>query len=201
MSQISTEQKILKAAEAEFLAKGFDGARTTSIARAAGVTHAMLHYYFRSKEKLFQQIISEKFSHLQGIMLSSLLDADKPLMEKISQAIEQHLDFLAANPDLPRFLLTILSGNPELLSTAMSTLNVSGMSSIIQAEIDRNAEAGLCRRIDARMLLLDIVSLNIFSFISAPVISLLLGSFTESPEFIEQRKKNNVEIILNKLRP
>lgn len=47
------EQEILKAAEQEFLTKGYDGARTTSIAQAAGVTHAMLHYYFRTKEQLF----------------------------------------------------------------------------------------------------------------------------------------------------
>ena len=54
------EQAILEAAEREFLAKGFDGARTISIARAAGVTHAMLHYYFRTKENIFERILDEK---------------------------------------------------------------------------------------------------------------------------------------------
>ncbi|MDE6535147.1 MAG: TetR/AcrR family transcriptional regulator [Muribaculaceae bacterium] len=201
MNELNTEQRILMAAEAEFLAKGVDGARTTSIARAAGVTHAMLHYYFRTKEKLFQQIISEKFSHLQGIMLTSLLDSDKPFMEKVSRAIEQHLDFLAANPDLPRFLLTVMSGRPELLKEVFPTINVGGMTSVIQSEIDRNAQAGVCRLIDAKMLLLDIVSLNVFSFVAAPIIDILLGSLIENPDFIERRKKNNVEIILNKLRP
>lgn len=201
MKELNTEQRILMAAEAEFLAKGFDGARTTSIARAAGVTHAMLHYYFRTKEKLFQQIISEKFAHLQGIMLTSLLDADMPFMEKVSQAIKQHLDFLAANPDLPRFLLTVMSGRPELVKEIFPTINVGGMTSVFQAEIDRNARAGVCRRVDAKMLLLDIVSLNVFSFVAAPIIDLMLGSLLDNREFIEQRKKNNVEIILNKLRP
>ena len=51
------EQAILEAAEREFIAKGFAGARTTSIAEAAGVTHAMLHYYFRTKEQLFERIL------------------------------------------------------------------------------------------------------------------------------------------------
>ena len=54
------EQEILEAAEREFIAKGFAGARTTSIAEAAGVTHAMLHYYFRTKEQLFERILDEK---------------------------------------------------------------------------------------------------------------------------------------------
>lgn len=55
-----TEYLILQAAEREFMSKGFAGARTTSIAEAAGVTHAMFHYYFRTKEKLFDRIIAEK---------------------------------------------------------------------------------------------------------------------------------------------
>lgn len=201
MNENNTEQKILKAAEAEFLAKGFDGARTTSIARAAGVTHAMLHYYFRTKEKLFQQIINEKFSHLQEIMLTSLLDSEKPFLEKVSNAIEQHLDFLAANPDLPRFMITVVSGNPELLNDVFPPINVKAMPSIIQEEIDRNAAHGVCRKVDARMLMLDIVSLNIFSFIGSQIINRMLGPFLTEPDFIEQRKKNNVETILNKLRP
>lgn len=59
-SRSHTENRILKAAEAEFLAKGYAGARTTAIAEAAGVTHAMLHYYFRTKDKLFERILNEK---------------------------------------------------------------------------------------------------------------------------------------------
>ena len=58
----SKEQQILAAAEQEFLTKGYDGARTTSIAQAAGVTHAMLHYYYRTKEQLFKRIVDEKFN-------------------------------------------------------------------------------------------------------------------------------------------
>lgn len=54
MKENDTEERILKAAETEFFTKGFDGARTTSIAERAGVTHAMLHYYFRSKALLFE---------------------------------------------------------------------------------------------------------------------------------------------------
>ena len=58
MKTKDTESEILKAAEQEFMLKGFDGAKTTSIAHAAGVTHAMLHYYFRTKEQLFERILT-----------------------------------------------------------------------------------------------------------------------------------------------
>ena len=63
----STEARILQAAEKEFFEKGYAGARTVSIAEAAGVTHAMLHYYFRTKDKLFEQIVAGKINMLGDI--------------------------------------------------------------------------------------------------------------------------------------
>ena len=56
----STEKAILQAAEKEFLTKGLASSKTTEIAKAAGVTHAMLHYYFRTKDNLFEQVFQEK---------------------------------------------------------------------------------------------------------------------------------------------
>ena len=67
-----TETRILEAAEKEFFEKGYAGARTTSIAEAAGVTHAMLHYYFRTKDNLFERIVSEKINMLGDIILSAI---------------------------------------------------------------------------------------------------------------------------------
>lgn len=81
----TTENKILEAAEKEFLSKGYAGARTTAIAEAAGVTHAMLHYYFRTKDKLFDKIIDSKIGMLRDIMLSSVGDSSIPLFEKIKK--------------------------------------------------------------------------------------------------------------------
>ena len=60
MKDNNSQDRILKAAEEEFLMKGFAGARTTEIAKQAGVTHAMLHYYFNTKEQLFEQVMNEK---------------------------------------------------------------------------------------------------------------------------------------------
>ena len=200
---ISTQDKILQSAEKEFIDKGYAGARTTSIAAAAGVTHAMLHYYFRTKEKLFQHILAEKVKYLKGMMLSNLLHSDKPLLEKVKSAVETHLDFLAYNPDLPRFMLTVLSGYPEFASFFKEKVHEDrrDIIRIFQDEIDRNATLGLCKKTDARMLLLDLISLNVFSFVGAPLINNVLGKFTLDKDFIEERKKNNVEMIMQKLKP
>lgn len=108
----STEARILQAAEKEFFEKGYAGARTVSIAEAAGVTHAMLHYYFRTKDKLFEQIVAGKINMLGDIILSAIGDGNLPLEERIRQGVERHFDFIAANRDLPRFIVNEVSHAP-----------------------------------------------------------------------------------------
>lgn len=91
-----TEARILQAAEHEFLTKGYAGARTTSIAEAAGVTHAMFHYYFRTKDKLFERIMGEKIALLKEAVFKSVEDMSLSLGDIIRNIIVRHLDFVAA---------------------------------------------------------------------------------------------------------
>ena len=198
----STEDKILEAAETEFLQKGYAGARTTAIAEAAGVTHAMLHYYFRTKDKLFDKIIESKFGLLRNIMLASLGDPSIPLFDKIKSAIENHLEFIAANPDLPRFMISEVFTRPERMPAVLEQLKYHTPLVVesLQRQIDDYAERGLCRRVDAGMLMLDIVSLNIFPFMAIAMVNPLLNGLIEDrAAFLEVRKKENVEIIMRKL--
>lgn len=199
----STEKKILEAAEKEFMLKGYAGARTTSIAEAAGVTHAMLHYYFRTKDKLFDKIIEGKIGTLRDIMLGSLADPSADLFDKIRSAIESHQDFIAANPDLPRFMINEVLNNPERMPVVINRLkhHTPLVVASLQRQIDDYAAKGLCRRVDAGMLMLDIVSLNIFPFSATPMVNALLGGMMENhDEFVEARKRENVETIMRKLR-
>lgn len=198
----STENKILEAAETEFLQKGYAGARTTAIAEAAGVTHAMLHYYFRTKDKLFDKIIESKFGLLRNIMLASLGDPFIPLFDKIKSAIENHLEFIAANPDLPRFMISEVFTRPERMPAVLEQLkhHTPLVVESLQRQIDDYAERGLCRHVDAGMLMLDIVSLNIFPFMAIGMVNPLLNGLIEDrAAFLEARKKENVETIMRKL--
>lgn len=199
-----TEARILEAAEREFLTKGFAGARTTSIAEAAGVTHAMFHYYFRTKEKLFDRIITEKISLLRNVVLESVCGADMSLEDKIRNAIERHLDFIAANPDLPRFLVGEVFNSPDRTAILLDKVKAyaPAMLEELQRQIDEAAAKGIFRRVDARMLIIDITSLNIFSFMVSPLINAVLGGpVVGSEDFVEQRKKENFETIMRKLKP
>lgn len=200
----STEERILEAAVQEFMTKGYAGARTTAIAEAAGVTHAMLHYYFRTKDKLLDRIIESKIGTLRDIMLASLGDPTIPLFDKIKSTIENHQDFIAANPELPRFMINEVLSRPDRMPKVIEQLkhHTPLVVQSLQRQIDEYADRGLCRRVDAGMLMLDIVSLNIFPFSATPMVNALLGGMMENrPSFVEARKKENVETIMKKLQP
>lgn len=200
--QRDTEALILQAAEREFLEKGYSGAKTTAIAQAAGVTHAMLHYYFRTKEKLFEKIVADKMDKLKRVMFGVIGNPDLPLRERLKQGVEQHFDFIAENPLLPRFIFNELHEHPERIDQVKNSIASIAAKAIttLQNEIDRKAASGECRPVDARMLMLDIASLNLFPFVAAPLISSSFGKLFEGrDEFLEMRKKENVRTVLGKL--
>ena len=200
--QRNTEELILQAAEKEFLEKGYSGAKTTAIAEAAGVTHAMFHYYFRTKDKLFEKIVAEKMEQLKDLMFAAIGNPELPLKDRIIQGVESHFDFIATNPLLPRFLFNELYLNRDRIEGAKGRLIGIANSCIndLQSAIDNEAARGGCRKAEARMVLLDIISLNIFPFIVEPVLNGILASTNESFEsLLEKRKKENVKTVLGTL--
>ena len=198
-----TESRILQAAEEEFLLKGLEGARTTAIAERAGVTHAMLHYYFRTKNMLFERIIEEKMRNAGNIMQAVFVLGDMPLMERVKRGVEQHFDFIAANPNLPRFVIQEIYSHPErheIMRSQVLTITKDWLCDL-QRHIDESAATTATEWIDARMLLLDIVSLNLFAFIGYPFVSLMFdGLVTDKKVFFEKRKAENVELIMRRLK-
>ena len=198
----NSEQAILEAAEREFLTRGYDGARTTSIAEAAGVTHAMLHYYFRTKEQLFNRILDEKMRMMSESVLTALGQPELPLDERLRDGIARHFDFIAANPDLPRFIVNEVFSHPERYDAMRACIRevAERLMGDVQCELDAAAARGESGRIDVRMLLLDIISLNVFSFIAYPVIEPILGDLTADRErFFALRKAETLEIIRRRL--
>ena len=199
----SKEQQILAAAEQEFLTKGYDGARTTSIAQAAGVTHAMLHYYFRTKEQLFERIVDEKFETMSHSMFAIMGDPSLPIVERIKGGIEAHFDFIAANPLLPRFVINEIISRPErykLLYKRVGSV-IDNVYCGLQFEIDRSAERGEIEWVDVKMLFISILSLNIFTFLAYPFMEPLMGELMVNRErFLAERKAENIETILRRIK-
>lgn len=196
------EQAILEAAEREFLAKGFDGARTTSIARTAGVTHAMLHYYFRTKERIFERILDEKMRLMGESILKAFGNPELPLPERLRQGIESHFDFVAANAELPRFLINEVFARPERYEAMRQRIRriLDPLLAGLQRDLDEAAARGEADPMDALMLLLDIISLNVFPFLTYPLLAPLLGNLAEDRDrFFALRKAEIIETIHKRL--
>lgn len=199
-----TEQLILQAAEKEFISKGFDSARTTAIAEEAGVTHAMLHYYFRTKEKLFDRVLSSKVSEMRGVMLGFIDNEELPLLQRIELGVRRHFEFLMNNPQLPLFIINELRRKESKVAKFMeiSKDTARDIQVSLQSAIDMAATKGECRRIDARTLVLDIISLNVAPFVGAPLIDCIFAIGPEKRRgFLPERLEENVKTILNKLQP
>ena len=199
----SKEQLILAAAEQEFLTRGYDGARTTSIAQAAGVTHAMLHYYYRTKEQLFERIVDEKFETMSHSMFAIMGDPSLPIVERIKGGIAAHFDFIAANPLLPRFVINEIVSRPERYEVLYKRAGfaVNSVYNGLQAEVDCAAERGEIEQVDVKMLFISIMSLNIFTFVAYPFMEPIMGELmTNREQFLAARKAENIETILRRIK-
>lgn len=203
----NTEQLILEAAEQEFFAKGFAGARTAAIAEKAGVTHAMLHYYFRTKEHLFERIVKKNISILAQTMIAAMGDPDMPIVERLKSGIASHFDLIAANPQLPRFILNEVILRPDHYRLWYDL--IKEISEKLFADLQRDADDAAARgeieHMDVRMLFISLISLNVFPFIVntflEPVSNELMGGLMADKEkYLTLRKAENIEMILRRIK-
>ena len=198
----SKEQQILEAAEREFLEKGYDGARTTSIAKSAGVTHAMLHYYFRTKEQLFERFIDKKMSEVVPLLTHLFGNSDLPLVERIEKTISVHFDFVATNPDLPRFLINEILPYKERCDLFYSKVaNFLYFFNNLQREVNEAAARGEVEQFNVLLLFQSVLSLNIFPSLMANMIENLMSNNRQSmKEIFAQRKAENIELIMRRIK-
>ncbi len=197
----STPDKILKAAEDEFIEKGYGNARMMSIAERAGVSHSMLHYYYRSKEDLFQKVFNSKIDLLSSI-LYGLYDQNEDLLTFIRKFVERQFDEFRKNPDFPLFVIRDIIPERENLKQVISLAKEQIPEHLehLISMIDKEIADGKIRKTDFMNLLLDIISINISSFMAIPVIRELSPEL-DIDKFLDERKKSNVDFILASLRP
>jgi AcrR family transcriptional regulator len=199
----TTEQVILEAAENLFLERGFALTSTTEIARIVGCNQALVHYYYRTKDQLFDAV----FEKNAGKFVSSFLqpvEENISFEEKVRKKIETQYDILKANPRLPFLFFNELNTNPGRLKLLKEkTGDLPGLLfSAMESEIRTEIEKGTIRPMTAMDLMLTIFSLNIALFLASPVLKAITGmTEAEFQNLIEGRKRENVTIILKSLRP
>lgn len=203
-----TEKRILEAACRVFIRRGTAGARMQEIAREAGVNQALLHYYFRSKERLSVAV----FGLVAGKMfpaLVQLLGSDISLDEKIEEMVGLYLRNLSRSPFIPGYLISEMHHHPERLPQLMKTSLGTDPSSIVAgvfaklgSQINGEVAAGRMRPITPQAFAVNLISLCIFPFAARPMLSFMFGMNDDAfDEFIEQRITTLPDLYRRALQP
>jgi TetR/AcrR family transcriptional regulator len=195
-----TEVLILDAARKVFLANGFDGTTMKMIADEAGINKALLHYYFRSKDRLFEGVFVEAFSRMIPNLMK-IFASEASFPDKISGLVNTYISALQHYPQIPQFILHELHRNPgRIIELIHSTgMNPDFVINIIRQEIKK----GTIIEIDPVQLLVNLLALCIFPFAARPMIQgfILKNDAQKFELFLEQRKTEVAEFIIKAITP
>ena len=181
----STEEKIKAAARKVFTKKGFSGARTRDIAEEAGINLALLNYYFRSKEKLFDIVMTENLQQFLLGLKSVLHNEKSTITEKVAIIAEEYINMLKANPDLPLFVLTEIRMNPVKLADTMKIKTL-----LLESVFFKQLMEATKGKIHPMHLLINIMGLTVFPFVAGPLLQNVGNMKTEDfNNMMDDRKK------------
>jgi len=182
----STELKIFEAARDVFQSKGLEGARMQEIADKAEINKSMLHYYYRSKEKLFEKVYQLSIVKLIP-QIAGLLNEEMPLEAKLRNFAIKYLELIKRNPDIPLFILHEMNKNPGRMKTFMLH-EVGKKIQPFLNQIQEEKEKGNTVDLPAEQIMANIMSLLIFPFIARPVFQVILNkNDSEFEQFIDER--------------
>ena len=181
--EVSTEDKILLAASKVFTEKGFSGARTRDIADEAGINLALLNYYFRTKEKLFEQVMKVKIVLLFGQIIPIVTNEKTTLEEKIDLASVKYFEILSKNPNLPLFVLSEIQKKTSDVKSILPFEKVLNNSFLLKQIKERRPD------LNPFHFLLNFLSLTVFPFVGKPILqSFDIMNDAEFHQFVEERK-------------
>ncbi len=196
------EKKIIEAATAVFTEKGKDGARMQEIADKAGINKALLHYYFRSKNKLFQIVFIYQFKKLIANIFSAV-DDDDNFYNFLQTFVSGYIKYVGPRKNLLRFVIwEIGRENPEAFSNIKSAFTEQGYNDnpIIQ-KTKQAIKSGQIKAIDPVHFTLSLLSMCVFPFITYQFIGKLIpGADIENPDFLDKRADEIVNMVWNGIR-
>ncbi len=176
-NHISTEERIKAAARKVFHQKGYAGTRTRDIAEEAGINHAMLNYYFRSKEKLFTIIMTETMAQFFKGLSHLLNDENTSLEQKIELIVNNYTDLLLEEPELPTFMFNEVRNNPEPF-IENNPIRQALQNSTLSRQYTEAVARGQITEPNLIQTLLNLIALVIFPFIAQPIM-LALNKMTK----------------------
>ncbi len=202
----NTEAQILNAARNVFIRKGYHGARMQEIANEAGMNKALVHYYFRSKEKLFRQIFMDVFARFFPAIGNVLTNEEMPVMKKIEFFVHSYIDLLAENSFIASFIIMEINRDPEETLNLMQEITGDMRGQYFagfKASLDKAIENEEVAPVDFRQLIINTISMCVFPFIGRPLVQFMMFNNDNDAfeAFLENRKHEVVQFINAALKP
>ena len=195
----NTELGILNAAKEVFQEKGMAGSRMQEIADKAKINKSMLHYYYRSKQLLFEAVFKNAF-RLLAPQLNKVLNDDSELFDKIRNFTNNYISFVIAHPYIPNFVIQELNKNPDFIDRLRKEKDFPTLKKF-KIQVEEAIDSGIIKPIEPEQLFINIISLNIFPFIAAPLLQGLINvTEKEYRELMERRKTEVADFIINSIR-
>jgi len=184
----TTEEKIKQAARELFQEKGYSATKTRDIAERSGINLALLNYYFRSKSKLFEIIMMETLQDFLQSMINHINNPETSLRDKIEKIINNYIELLCRQPNLPVFVLGELRNHPEHLVNASGMKKVLNDSMFVKQLSQHFEEKGI-QSFSPIQIIMNIMGLTVFPFIASPIFKSGMGvSDQQFEQLIQQRK-------------
>ena len=204
----NTEQRILQAARSVFVRRGTAGARMQEIAEEAGVNQALLHYYFRTKDRLAAAVFREAAGRLVP-SVAALVGGEGTIEEKVERFVHLYIDTVRHSPFLPGYVLAELHHHPERVKAMMSEAAGARVEHIarefvrrLDEQLKQRASAGTMLAITPQQFVVSVMGLVVMPFLARPILPMLLdGDDGAFDRFLDERRADLPGFILNALRP
>jgi AcrR family transcriptional regulator len=195
----STEDKILDAAKKVFVLRGLDGTTMQQIADEANINKSLLHYYFRTKEKLFGTVLKYAFKFIMPQM-QGILNSSDDIYTKIEKLVAEYINLLMKNQFIPAFIIHEINRNPDSLVQVMKGAGFNPKIFIDQFQEEINK--GTIRPMDPRHLVINLISLCVFPIIARPLVQSFLFDNDDKAykQFLEDRKKVVADFIIQSIK-
>jgi AcrR family transcriptional regulator len=195
-----TEEKIFEAATDVFVEKGMDGARMQDIASHAGINKALLHYYFRTKDKLFNAVF-EMIARKILKKFASVFDENVTLEDKIRFFYREHISFLQENPRLPGFLLNEVNRNPARMKKLLSNLDFDNFWLKLYEQHKDELKYYNITRESMPQLMMSIAAISVFPFAARGILEgILEKTGMDFNVFMEERKKFAADFVIHAIK-
>ena len=197
--KIKSRQKAIETARKLFIEKGKDGVRMQEIADKAEVNKGLLHYYFKSKEQLFLEVLSGEIGHIYAD-INDILKTEMSLDEKLAGIIDRYFEMLHENPNLPSFIMFEVNKHPELVKELAAEIKLEETVELLDSAFRDNRITST--KEFAFQVILNIISLCVFPFMMKPMAEeMSKRNGLEWTDMMEKRKTFLKGLIINSLKP